>query len=102
MAQSFNAQAPTTSWRGPTSADHPNIFVGLDVLLNQELHMRALRKRLCSLRATGNNQEFKVFLSGNLSKTPSEGELSTNWSMSRRVERDIGDEFDPARASGDK
>lgn len=29
-----------------TSADHPDVFVGLDVLLNQTLHVRALRERL--------------------------------------------------------
>lgn len=64
--------------------------------------MRALRKRLCSLCSTRDNQEFKVFLSRNLSKTPSEDVLSTNWSMSGRIERDVGDEFNPARASDDK
>jgi hypothetical protein len=92
----------TSLWK-LTSADHSNVFVGLDVPLNQVLHIRVLRECLCSLCAARNNQELKIFLSGNLlSKTPSERALSTNWSVSGWVKRDIGDEFDPARASSDK
>lgn len=51
-----------------TSANHPDVFVGLDVLLNQTLHVRALRERLRSFCTARDNQEVEIVLSGNLTQ----------------------------------
>ena len=56
-----------------TSADHSNVFVGLDVPLNQALYMGVRRERLRPLCATRDNQELEIALGGIiLSEIPSD------------------------------